>query len=38
MLTSLANLYEMLAKGEDDTKEDLEDLISNIILLSYLIE
>lgn len=37
MLTSLANLYEMLAKGEDDTKEDLEDLISNIILLSYLL-
>ena len=37
MLTSLANLYQILAKGEDDIKEDLEDLISNIILLSYLL-
>lgn len=37
VLTSIANLYELLAKGEDNVKEDLEDLISNIILLSYLL-
>lgn len=37
MLTSIANLYELLAKGEDDIKKDLEDLISNIVLLSYLL-
>ena len=37
MLTSMANLYQLLAKGEDNIKEDLEDLISNIILLSYLL-
>ena len=32
ILTSIANLYEVLAKGEENTKEDMEDLISNIIL------
>ncbi len=37
MLISLANLYQLLVNGEDDIKEDLEDLISNIILLSYLL-
>ncbi len=37
ILTSIANLYEVLAKGEENTKEDMEDLISNIILLSYLL-
>lgn len=37
MLTSVASLYELLAKGEEDIKKDLEDLISNIILLSYLL-
>ena len=37
MLASVASLYQLLAKGEDNIKEDLEDLISNIILLSYLL-
>ncbi|MCF6460966.1 MazG-like family protein [Clostridium sp. Cult3] len=37
ILTSVANLYEILAKGEDNAKEDMEDLISNVILLSYLL-
>lgn len=37
LLTSIANLYELLAKGEEDSKGDLEDLISNIILISYLL-
>lgn len=37
LLTSLANLYELLAKGEENLKEDAEDLTSNIILLSYLL-
>lgn len=37
ILTSIASLYEVLAKGEENTKEDMEDLISNIILLSYLL-
>lgn len=37
ILISIANLYELLAKGEDDIKEDIEDLTSNIILLSYIL-
>ncbi|MCF6464728.1 MazG-like family protein [Clostridium sp. Cult2] len=37
ILTSIAGLYQLLARGEDDMKDDLEDLISNIILLSYLL-
>ena len=37
MLTSIANLYELLARGEDNIKEDLENSISNIMLLSYLL-
>ncbi|QQY79804.1 MazG-like nucleotide pyrophosphohydrolase family protein [Keratinibaculum paraultunense] len=37
ILTSVANLYEILATGEENTKEDIEDLLSNIILLSYLL-
>lgn len=37
LLTSIAYLYELLAKGEDDIKEDLEDVISNIMLLSFLL-
>jgi hypothetical protein len=37
MLTSIANLYELLAKGEDGIREDAEELISNIILMSYLL-
>lgn len=37
MLTSIAGLYELLAKGEEDLKDEVEDLTSNIILLSYLL-
>lgn len=37
ILVSVASLYQLLAKGEDDTKDDLEDLISNIMLLSFLL-
>jgi len=37
MLMSIASLYELLAKGEEDSKEEVEDLTSNIILLSYLL-
>ncbi|NLW22622.1 MAG: hypothetical protein GXY88_05105 [Tissierellia bacterium] len=37
MLTSLASLYELLLKGEEDIKEDLEECISDIILYSYLL-
>lgn len=37
MLTSVANLYEILVKGEDDMREEVENLTSNIILLSYLL-
>ncbi len=37
ILTSIARLYEILATGEENTKEDMEDLLSNIILLSYLL-
>ncbi len=37
ILTSIASLYEILATGEENTKEDMEDLLSNIILLSYLL-
>jgi len=36
LLTSLAYLYELLIKGEDDNKEELSDTIANIILLSFL--
>lgn len=37
ILASVASLYQLLARGEDDTKDDLEDLISNIMLLSFLL-
>lgn len=36
LLTSLAYLYEMLIKDEDDNKREISDIISNIILLSLL--
>lgn len=37
MLISIAKLYELLAVGEEDLKEETEDLISNMILLSYIL-
>jgi len=36
LLTSVAYLYELLVKGEDDNKEELSDTIANIILMSLL--
>jgi len=37
LLSSIANLYDALANGEENTKENLEDLISNIILEALLL-
>ena len=37
LLDSIANLYINLANGEENTKEDLEDHIANIILESLLL-
>lgn len=37
LLSSIAYLYELLAKEEDYTKESVTDIISNIILLSFLL-
>lgn len=37
ILTSIANLYQLLAKGEEYIKDDIEDLITNIMLLSFLL-
>ncbi len=37
ILMSIARLYELLARGEEDLKDEVEDLTSNIILLSYLL-
>ena len=37
ILVTIAEVYQLLSKGEDYIKEDLEDLISNIILLSFLL-
>ncbi|MBZ2175410.1 MazG-like family protein [Schnuerera sp. xch1] len=37
LLTSVAYLYKTLSEGEDDTNKDLEDTISNIMLLSFLL-
>jgi len=37
LLTSIAYLYEVLAKGEEDTKDNLKDIVSNIILTSLLL-
>lgn len=37
LIASVANLYEALANGEENTKENLEDMISNLILESLLL-
>lgn len=37
LLTSIAKLFELLAKGVENAKEDILDIISNIILVSYLL-
>lgn len=37
ILLSIANLYELLASGDEDLKKEAEDLISNTILSSYLL-
>lgn len=37
LLNTVANLYTTLANGEENTKENLEDIISNLILESLLL-
>ncbi|CAK7047878.1 MazG-like family protein [Tissierella carlieri] len=37
LLTTVANLYTTLANGEENTRENLEDIISNLILESLLL-
>lgn len=37
LLKNVANLYSILALGEDNTQENLEDSISNLILESLLL-
>ncbi|HAE91503.1 MazG-like family protein [Tissierella praeacuta] len=37
LLNTVANLYSTLADGEESTKENLEDIISNLILESLLL-
>lgn len=37
LLGTIANLYSTLADGEENTRENLEDLISNLILESLLL-
>lgn len=37
ILVSIACVYQLLARGEEDMKEDLEDSISNIMLLTFLL-
>ncbi len=37
LLTSVAYLYEVLVKGEEDTKENLNDIVSNIVLTTLLL-
>ncbi|NLY77654.1 MAG: hypothetical protein GX080_06150 [Tissierellia bacterium] len=37
LLSSVAYLYETLAKGEDDTKDNLKDVVSNILLTTLLL-
>lgn len=37
LLTSIAKLFELLAKGVENTKDDILDIISNVILVSYLL-
>lgn len=37
LLTTVASLYETFANGEENTKENLEDIISNIVLQSLLL-
>lgn len=37
LLSTVANLYTTLADGEENTKENLEDNISNLILESLLL-
>ena len=37
LLGTVANLYASLANGEENTKENIEDIISNLILESMLL-
>ncbi|HLS52671.1 MAG TPA: MazG-like family protein [Tissierellaceae bacterium] len=37
LLTNIAYLHKVLVNNEDNTREDLEDIISNIILETYIL-
>lgn len=37
MLTTIASLYEILAKGMRDSQDALIDVLSNVILVTYLL-
>lgn len=37
ILTSIADLYKLLARGEMDMRDDLEELVSNTLLLTLLL-
>ena len=37
LLTAVASLFAILTKGVQNTKEDILDIISNIILVTYLL-
>jgi hypothetical protein len=37
MLTTIASLYEILAKGMKDSQDALIDVLSNVILVTYLL-
>jgi NTP pyrophosphatase (non-canonical NTP hydrolase) len=37
LLSNIAYLYEVLAKGEEDTKDNLKDIVSNIVLTALLL-
>ncbi len=37
LLSSVAKLFQLLNEGDEDSKENIIDIISNIILISYLL-
>lgn len=37
LLSNVAYLYEVLAKGEEDTKDNLKDIVSNVVLTALLL-
>ncbi|MFS8541031.1 MAG: MazG-like family protein [Tissierellales bacterium] len=37
LLSNVAYLYEVLAKGEEDTKDNLKDIVLNVVLTALLL-